>query len=94
TDGGGTESIDLISSDLNNNITFGSDGALYLNVASVSIAETNTSLSYNDATGELTYSNELGNNPVVDISGLDDSAGVAANAADIANNTTAIGNNS
>ncbi|WP_375334200.1 hypothetical protein [Flagellimonas sp. C4] len=93
TDGGGTESIDLISSDLNNNITFGSDGALYLNVASVSIAETNTSLSYNDATGELTYSNELGNNPVVDISGLDDSAGVAANAADIANNTTAIGNN-
>ncbi|WP_176712424.1 hypothetical protein, partial [Allomuricauda sp. CP2A] len=82
TDGGGTESVNLISGDANNNITAGSDGALYLNVASVSIAETNTALSFNSSTGELTYANELGNNPAVDISSLDDSAGVAANASD------------
>ncbi|MBO0324216.1 S-layer family protein, partial [Muricauda sp. CAU 1633] len=93
TDGGGTESVNLISGDANNNLTAGSDGALYLNVASVSIAETNTSLSFNGATSELTYTNELGNNPVVDISSLDDSSGVAANAANIATNTTDIATN-
>ncbi|WP_222985045.1 hypothetical protein, partial [Flagellimonas meishanensis] len=93
TDGGGTESVDLISGDANNDIGFGSDGALYLNVASVSISETNTTLSFNSGTGELTYTNELGNNPTVDISSLDDSAGVAANAADIATNTADIATN-
>ncbi|MEC7769628.1 MAG: hypothetical protein VX798_00490, partial [Bacteroidota bacterium] len=93
TDGGGTESVNLISGDANNNITAGSDGALYLNVASVSIAETNTTLSFDNTTSELTYTNELGNNPVVDISSLDDSAGVAANASNIATNTTNISTN-
>ncbi|WP_176712430.1 hypothetical protein, partial [Allomuricauda sp. CP2A] len=66
---------------------------LYLNVASVSIAETNTALSFNSSTSELTYTNELGNNPAVDISSLDDSAGVAANASDIATNTSDIATN-
>ena len=93
TDGGGTESVNLISSDANNNITAGSDGALYLNVASVSIAETNTTLSFDGSTNQLSYTNELGNNPVVDMSSLDDSAGVAANASDIADNTADITSN-
>ncbi|MCK0162245.1 hypothetical protein, partial [Allomuricauda sp. F6463D] len=93
TDGGGTESVNLISTDLNNNLTAGTDGALYLNVASVSIAETNTTLSFNDTTGELTYNNELGNNAAVDISSLDDSAGVSANASDIADNASDITTN-
>ena len=93
TDGGGTESVDLISIDANNDLGFGTDGALYLNVASVSIAETNTTLSFNSGTSELTYANELGNNPAVDISSLDDSAGVAANAANIATNTADIATN-
>ncbi|MET1260967.1 hypothetical protein ABV409_16605, partial [Flagellimonas sp. DF-77] len=73
TDGGGTQSANLISADANNDLTAGTDGALYLNVASVSIAETNTSLSFNDTNNQLTYTNELGNNPVVDLSALDDS---------------------
>ncbi|WP_421811237.1 hypothetical protein [Flagellimonas sp.] len=93
TDGGGTESVNLISGDANNNITAGSDGALYLNVASVSIAETNTTLSFDGSTNQLSYTNELGNNPVVDMSSLDDSAGVAANASDIADNAADITSN-
>ncbi|MDF0709233.1 beta strand repeat-containing protein, partial [Flagellimonas okinawensis] len=93
TDGGGTESVNLISSDANNNITAGSDGALYLNVASVSIAETNTTLSFDGSTNALTYTNELGNNPGVDLSSLDDSAGVAANASAITTNATNISDN-
>ena len=59
TDGGGTESVNLISSDTNNNIAFGSDGALYLNVASVTISETITTLSDN-GNGSFTYTNESG----------------------------------
>ena len=73
TDGGGTQSTSLISTDANNDLAAGTDGALYLNVASVTIAETNTSLSFNDTNNQLTYTNELGNNPVVDLSALDDS---------------------
>src|SRR5690606_41692518 len=59
TDGGGTEQIDLISADANNNISYGSDGALYLNVASVSISETITNLQDNN-NGTITYTNENG----------------------------------
>ncbi|MCO5726084.1 hypothetical protein NG653_14610, partial [Robiginitalea sp. 2V75] len=59
TDGGGTLSAPLISGDANNNITVGSDGALYLNVASVSIAETVTNLTDN-GDGSFTYVNENG----------------------------------
>ncbi|WP_139063674.1 hypothetical protein [Flagellimonas eckloniae] len=93
TDGGGTESVNLISADANNDIAAGTDGALYLNVASVTISETNTILGFNGATNELSYTNELGNNPAVDISALDDSAGVTANAGNIATNTTDIATN-
>jgi hypothetical protein len=70
TDGGGTESVNVISTDANNNIIAGTDGALYLNVSSVAIAETNTTLGFNGATNELTYTNELGDNPVLNLSGL------------------------
>ncbi|MDM9632859.1 hypothetical protein, partial [Robiginitalea aurantiaca] len=47
TDGGGTESTSLISTDLNNDLSAGADGALYLNVASVTISETITNLTDN-----------------------------------------------
>ncbi len=67
-DGVAAETIGLISTDANNNISAGTDGALYLNVSSVTISETNTALAFNGATNELTYTNELGNNPVVDLS--------------------------
>jgi hypothetical protein len=63
--------IDLISADANNDIVAGTDGGLYLNVAAVTIAETNTTLGFNGATNELTYTNELGNNPVLDLSSID-----------------------
>ena len=69
-DGGGTESVQLISGDANNDIAAGTDGALYLNVASVTISETNTTLDFNNTTNELTYTNELGNNPVLNLSSL------------------------
>ncbi|WP_431170872.1 hypothetical protein [Robiginitalea biformata] len=59
TDGGGTQSANLISADANNDITAGSDGALYLNVASVTISETITNLSDNND-GTFTYVNENG----------------------------------
>ena len=38
--------INLISTDANNDIAAGTDGSLYLNVASVSISETNTTLAF------------------------------------------------
>ncbi len=69
-DGLAPESIGLISTDANNNISAGTDGALYLNVSSVTISETNTTLGFNAASNELTYTNELGNNPVVNLSSL------------------------
>ncbi|MDG1573173.1 hypothetical protein OZ410_12655, partial [Robiginitalea sp. M366] len=59
TDGGGTQSANLLSADANNDIAVGSDGALYLNVASVSVAETITNLSDN-GDGTFTYVNESG----------------------------------
>ncbi|SFR31625.1 hypothetical protein SAMN04490243_0298, partial [Robiginitalea myxolifaciens] len=64
TDGGGTQSTSLISADANNDITAGSDGALYLNVASVTISETITNLSDN-GDGTFTYVNENGVNQTV-----------------------------
>ncbi|WP_306013474.1 MULTISPECIES: beta strand repeat-containing protein, partial [unclassified Allomuricauda] len=71
TDGGGTEQVDLISNDANNNITFGSDGALYLNVASVSIAETVTNLTDNN-NGTVTYVNENGVSQTINKSAITD----------------------
>ncbi len=59
TDAGGTLSTTLISTDANNDLASGSDGALYLNVASVTISETITNL-VDNANGTLTYTNENG----------------------------------
>ncbi len=59
TDGGGTLSDNLISTDVNNDIAAGTDGALYLNVASVTISETITNLS-DAGNGLVTYVNESG----------------------------------
>ncbi|AZQ57576.1 hypothetical protein EJ994_01690 [Maribacter sp. MJ134] len=91
TDGGGTESVNLISTDANNDISSGTDGALYLNVASVTISETNTTLGFNGATNELTYTNELGNNPVLDLSAIntDDQTATEVSVTDAAGNFTA-----
>ena len=71
TDGGGTESINLVSADANNDIAVGSDGALYLNVASVSISETITNLTDN-GNGTFTYVNENGVSQVINKSTLVD----------------------
>ena len=60
TDESGTPvTITLISADANNDITAGTDGGLYLNVASVTIAETITNL-VDNTDGTLTYTNESG----------------------------------
>ncbi|MGA9239130.1 MAG: hypothetical protein WBV75_08700, partial [Robiginitalea sp.] len=73
TDGGGTLSADLISTDLNNDIVAGTDGALYLNVASVTISETITNLTDN-GDGTLTYVNESGASQTVNKSDITDNA--------------------
>ncbi|MCW5518179.1 beta strand repeat-containing protein, partial [Muriicola sp. Z0-33] len=59
TDGGGPLSDNLISTDLNNDITAGTDGAIYLNVASVTISETITNMT-DAGNGLVTYVNENG----------------------------------
>ncbi|EWH08760.1 collagen triple helix repeat-containing protein, partial [Cellulophaga geojensis KL-A] len=60
TDGtGSSQTIGLVSSDANNDIQVGTDGGLYLNVASVTIDETITSLTDN-GDGTFTYENESG----------------------------------
>ncbi len=91
-DGAAPVTLDIISNDPNNDISAGTDGALYLNVASVTISETNTTLGFNGATNELTYTNELGNNPVLDLSslvGTDDQIANEVNITDAAGNFTA-----
>ncbi|MEH6682854.1 MAG: hypothetical protein V7724_20100, partial [Sediminicola sp.] len=71
TDSAGTLSTRLISTDANNNLSAGNDGALYLNVASVAIAETNTNLSDN-GDGSFTYVNENGVTQIVNKSDITD----------------------
>ncbi len=71
TDSAGTLSTSLISSDANNDISAGSDGALYLNVASVTISETITNLSDN-GDGSFTYVNENGVSQTVNKSDITD----------------------
>ena len=71
TDGGGTLSASLISADLNNDLAAGTDGALYLNVASVTISETITNLTDN-GNGTLTYVNESGASQTVSKSDITD----------------------
>ncbi len=73
TDGGGTLSTSLISTDANNDIASGSDGALYLNVSSVTISETITNL-VDNANGTITYTNENGVPQTVSKANITDNA--------------------
>ncbi|WP_041632601.1 hypothetical protein [Maribacter sp. HTCC2170] len=63
--------VDMISGDLNNDIGFGTDGALYLNVASVTISETITNLVDNN-NGTITYTNENGTPQTVNKADISD----------------------
>ena len=56
---GTAQTIDLISNDANNDISVGTDGGLYLNVSSVTISETVTTL-VDNGDGTFTYTNESG----------------------------------
>ncbi|WP_136468953.1 hypothetical protein [Flagellimonas onchidii] len=58
-DGVDPSRVDLISNNANNDISAGTDGGLYLNVASVSISETVTTLTDN-LDGTYTYASENG----------------------------------
>ncbi len=69
--------VDLISADANNDLAAGTDGGLYLNVSSVSIAETNTTLGLN-ASAELAYTNEQGNNANVALISTDANNDISA----------------
>ncbi len=69
--------VDLISGDANNDLAAGTDGGLYLNVSSVSIAETNTTLGLN-ASAELAYTNEQGNNANVALISTDANNDISA----------------
>ncbi|WP_194419539.1 beta strand repeat-containing protein, partial [Muriicola marianensis] len=57
SDAGGTLSENLISSDVNNNLIFGTDGRLYLNVDAAASGETITSI-VDNGDGTFTYTNE------------------------------------
>ncbi|MEJ1224136.1 hypothetical protein WAA86_15350, partial [Sediminicola sp. 1XM1-17] len=56
---GANQTITMLSTDANNDIIVGADGGLYLNVASVTVAETVTNLVDNN-NGTITYTNEDG----------------------------------
>ncbi len=58
-DGVAPSTVNMISSDANNDIAVGTDGSLYLNVASVTISETITNIADN-GNGTFTYTNESG----------------------------------
>ncbi|MBT8439755.1 MAG: hypothetical protein KJO91_08510, partial [Gammaproteobacteria bacterium] len=73
TDAGGTLSASLISTDANNDISSGSDGALYLNVASVTISETITNIADN-GDGTFTYTNENGTPQTINKADVTDNA--------------------
>ncbi|MEZ2416228.1 beta strand repeat-containing protein, partial [Muriicola sp. E247] len=73
TDAGGTLSTSLISTDANNDISAGSDGALYLNVASVTISETITNI-VDNADGTFTYTNENGTPQTISKADVTDNA--------------------
>ncbi len=59
TDAGGPLSEPLISVDVNNDIIFGSDGRLYINVDTAASGETTTNL-VDNGDGSFTYTNEIG----------------------------------
>ncbi|MEB8347500.1 hypothetical protein OO010_15715, partial [Flavobacteriaceae bacterium KMM 6898] len=70
---GVNQTIVLLSNDANNDIVVGADGGLYLNVASVMIAETVTNLVDNN-NGTITYTNEDGTLQTVSKADIADNA--------------------
>jgi hypothetical protein len=65
--------VTLISTDANNDLEVGADGALFIEIPE-SAEETNTTLSFDDSTDELTYLNEDNDNDTVDLSSLNQNA--------------------
>ncbi|MEE9361343.1 MAG: hypothetical protein V3U92_01955 [Cellulophaga sp.] len=63
--------LDLISGNINNNIGYGTDGGLYLNVSSVTISETITNLT-EEGDGTFKYVNENGVSQIINKSNLTD----------------------
>ncbi len=87
----------IISSDLNNDLVLGSDGAIYINVGSVQTSETITNLTQDINTGIINYINENGVNQTANIASSDsgnlliigsDGGGFINQSAIIANETT------
>lgn len=61
---GTTSTVDVVSTDANNDITAGADGGAFVDVTA---EETTTVASYNATTHEITYTDEDGNNTVLDL---------------------------
>ncbi|MGW9685650.1 hypothetical protein [Flagellimonas sp. 2504JD1-5] len=85
-DGVAPSTVDLISANANNDISSGTDGGLYLNVASVSISETITTLADN-LDGTYTYTSE--NGTPTTFTGTDDQIASEVNITDAGGNFTA-----
>ncbi|MFS4418854.1 hypothetical protein, partial [Maribacter sp. 2307ULW6-5] len=83
---GTSETINLVSGQANNDIQVAADGGLYLNVASVTISETITTLTDN-ADGTFTYESEDGTSTT--ITGTDDQNASEVAVTDTAGNFTA-----
>ncbi|NKI27750.1 hypothetical protein HCG49_14365 [Arenibacter sp. 6A1] len=91
---GAPNSINLISTNANNDIVAGSDGGLYLNVASVAMSETITTLT-DHGDGTFTYENESGVTTTFDAKRstvLDNGDGTFSITDDSGNSVTITGN--
>ncbi|MEZ2415934.1 beta strand repeat-containing protein, partial [Muriicola sp. E247] len=73
TDIGATLSESLISTDANNDLLFGVDGRLYVNVDAAASGETNTTI-LDNGDGTFTYTNELGAAEIISKADLIDNA--------------------
>ncbi|WP_190811531.1 hypothetical protein [Flagellimonas sp. S3867] len=85
-DGVAPSTVDLISGNANNDIAAGTDGGLYLNVSSVTISETITTLADN-LDGTYTYTSE--NGTPTTFTGTDDQTAAEVNITDAGGNFTA-----
>ena len=67
---GANHTANVISTDVGNIASIGSDGGLIVTQADIQGAETVTSLGYDAGTSMLTFTDEGGNDTVLDLSGL------------------------